>query len=269
MISSPYVVPPGKRPNLAKLDPADTGDFKHKADAADATAKNLAHLRKLQNVLYAGAKQSVLIVIQALDTGGKDGAIKHVFGGVNPQGCSVSSFKQPTSLELAHDFLWRIHPHVPAKGMIGIFNRSHYEDVLVVRVHDLVPKPVWQDRYEQINAFEALLTAAGTTVLKFFLHISKDEQRKRLQARLDRPDKHWKFDANDLKERAHWDEYQSAYEDALRKCSTEAAPWYVVPSDHKWFRNWVLSDTIVRTLKQLDLEYPPAAEGLDQIQIDN
>ena len=268
MIDSPYLVPPGGRKlNLSKIDTADTGKFAAKADAADATAKNLDHLRTLQNVLYAGAQRSVLIVIQAMDTGGKDGAIKHVFGGVNPQGCTVTSFKQPTPLEASHDFLWRIHAAAPHRGMIGIFNRSHYEDVLVVRVHDLVPKSVWSERYEQINAFESLLAASGTTVLKFFLHISRDEQKRRLQSRLDDPKKHWKFDANDLKEREHWDDYQAAYEDALRKCSTDVAPWYVVPADHKWFRNWVIGDTIVRTLKKLDLEYPPAPEGMDQIKI--
>ncbi len=268
MIDSPYLVEPGKKLNLSKVDPAATGDFKGKAAAAAPTARNLAHLRRLQGLLYAEAKRSVLIVVQAMDTGGKDGAIKHVFGGVNPQGCSVTSFKQPSHTEAAHDYLWRVHAAAPARGQLGIFNRSHYEDVLVVRVHDLVPKPVWSERYAQINDFERLLSDAGTTVIKFFLHISKDEQKRRLQSRLDDPKKHWKFDANDLKERAHWDAYQAAYEDALRKCSTEAAPWYAVPSDHKWFRNWVISDTIVRTMKKLDLKYPPAAKGLDKIVID-
>ena len=267
MIDSPYLAEPGKKLNLSKIDPADTGDFKDKADAADPTARNLDHLRKLQALLYAEQKRSVLIVIQAMDTGGKDGAIEHVFGGVNPQGCGVTSFKQPTHLEAAHDFLWRVHAATPARGMIGIFNRSHYEDVLVVRVHDLVPKHVWSKRYEQINHFEQLLADSGTTVIKFFLHISKDEQRKRLQSRLDDPKKHWKFDAGDLQERAHWSDYQAAYEDVLRKCSTRHAPWYVVPADHKWYRNWVLSDTIVRTMKRMDLKYPPPAAGLDQIKI--
>ncbi len=268
MIDSPYLVTPGKKLNLSKIDTADTGPFKDKADAAEPTEKNLRHLRDLQAVLYAQAQRSVLIVIQALDTGGKDGAIKHVFTGVNPQGCDVTSFKQPSHEEAGHDFLWRIHRACPARGQIGIFNRSQYEDVLVVRVHDLVPKHVWSKRYDQINAFEQMLAENGTTVIKFFLHISKAEQKDRLQSRLDDPKKHWKFDANDLKERACWDDYQTAYEDALRKCSTPDAPWYVVPSDHKWFRNWVISDTIVRTLKKLDLKYPPAADGLDQIKID-
>ena len=268
MSDSPYLVPPGRKLDLSKIDTASTGDFKAKADAAGATADNLDQLRKLQRILYAEAKRSVLIVVQAMDTGGKDGAIKHVFGGVNPQGCSVTSFKAPSAHELAHDYLWRIHAAAPARGMIGIFNRSHYEDVLVARVHDLVPKHVWQRRYDQINAFEELLADAGTTVLKFFLHISKDEQKRRLQSRLDDPKKFWKFDANDLAERARWDDYQAAYEDALRKCSTPHAPWYVVPSDHKWFRNWAISDTIVRALRQMDLQYPPAPDGMDQIKID-
>ena len=268
MIESPYLVEPGKKLNLSKLDPGDTGKFKDKSDAAASTANNLDRLRKLQGLLYANAKQALLIVVQAMDTGGKDGAIEHVFGGVNPQGCDVTSFKQPTHLEAAHDFLWRTHAHVPRRGMIGIFNRSHYEDVLVVRVHDLVPKSVWSKRYEQINRFEEMLADEGTTIVKFFLHISKDEQKARLQSRLDNAKKHWKFDPNDLKERAHWAEYQVAYEDALRKCSTADAPWYVVPSNHKWFRNWVISDTIVRTMRKMDLKYPPAPKGLDEVHVD-
>ena len=269
MIDSSYLVEPGKKLNLSKLDPADTGQFKDKAQAAASTAHNLARLRKLQELLYADASRAVLIVVQGMDTAGKDGAIKHVFSGVNPQGCNVTSFKEPSHLEAAHDFLWRIHAAAPRRGTIGIFNRSQYEDVLVVRVHDLVPKSVWSQRYDLINHFEQLLSDAGTTVIKFFLHISKDEQKRRLQSRLDDPKKHWKFDANDLKERAHWADYQAAYEDALRKCSTADAPWYAVPSDHKWFRNWVISDTIVRTMRKLDLKYPPAQDGLDQIKIDD
>jgi PPK2 family polyphosphate:nucleotide phosphotransferase len=269
VIESPYLAEPGKKLSLSKFDPADTGKFKDRSDAAQSTARNLDRLRKLQGLLYADAKQALLIVVQAMDTGGKDGAIKHVFSGVNPQGCDVTSFKQPTPLEAKHDYLWRIHAAAPRQGQIGIFNRSHYEDVLVVRVHDLVPKSVWSQRYDQINQFEHLLADAGTTVVKFFLHISKDEQKRRLQSRLDNPKKHWKFDPNDLKERARWDEYQSAYEDALRKCSTPHAPWYVVPSNHKWFRNWVISDTIVRTMRGMKLKYPPAPEGMDQIKVDD
>ena len=267
MIDSPYRAKPGQKHNLSKVSTSSTGKFKDKEDAAKSTEHNLKKLAKLQELLYAQGKHAVLIVLQAMDTGGKDGAIEHVFSSVNPQGCNITSFKQPTHLELRHDFLWRIHQAAPAKGMIEIFNRSHYESVLVERVRDLVPKKVWSGRYEQINEFEKMLTAEGTTILKFFLHISKDEQKKRLQARLDDKKRHWKFDPADLAERKLWDKYQSAYEDALRKCSTHEAPWYIVPSDHKWFRNWMLTDTIVKALEKLRMDYPPAAEGLDQVKI--
>jgi PPK2 family polyphosphate:nucleotide phosphotransferase len=202
-----------------------------------------------------------------MDAGGKDGAIEHVFSGVNPQGCSVTSFKAPTPVEAAHDFLWRHHDAVPRKGMIGIHNRSHYEAVLVERVHELVPKNVWKGRYDRINEFERLLAEEGTTILKFFLHISKAEQKRRLERRLKDPHKNWKFNLADLKERDLWNDYQQAYEDALEKCSTEHAPWFIVPADHKWFRNWVLSDVIVRTLASLKMKYPPPAAGLNRIVI--
>ncbi len=268
MIDSPYRAKPGQKHNLAKVSTDDTGYFKAKEDAADETERNLKRLAKLQEVLYAQEKHSVLIVLQAMDTGGKDGAIEHVFKSVNPQGCTVTSFKVPTSLELRHDFLWRIHQAVPPRGMIGIFNRSHYESLLVERVHQLVPEKVWSKRFDRINEFEKLLCNEGTTVIKFFLHISKQEQKRRLQARLDDKKRHWKFNIGDLAERKLWDEYQEAYEDVLRKCSPEDAPWYIVPSDHKWFRNWVLSDTIVRTLEKLRMDFPPPAEGLDTVKID-
>jgi PPK2 family polyphosphate:nucleotide phosphotransferase len=268
MIDSPYLARPGKKLKLSHFDTADTGSFKDKDDAKPAIAKNLRKLKKLQELLYADSKHAVLIVMQAMDTGGKDGAIEHVFSGVNPQGCQVTSFKQPTPTELAHDFLWRIHTAMPRKGMIGIFNRSHYESVLVERVHELVPKQVWSTRYQTINHFEHLLAKEGTTIIKFFLHISKDEQKRRLQARLDDPKKHWKFDPNDLKERKRWDDYTEAYQDAVEKCSTDYAPWYIVPADHKWFRNWVLSDTIVRTLQHLKLKYPPPAQGVEGLKVD-
>jgi PPK2 family polyphosphate:nucleotide phosphotransferase len=267
MIDSPYLVKPGKKAKLSRRDPADTGKFKDKDDAHHAVLKHLDKLADLQEVLYAQSKHALLIVFQALDTGGKDGAIKHVFSGVNPQGCTVTSFKQPTKLEAAHDFLWRVHAAVPAKGIIGIFNRSHYEDVLVTRVHELVPKSVWSKRYDRINHFERMLSDEGTTIIKFFLHISKEEQKRRLNARVDDPDKHWKFDANDLKERQMWDDYQRAFEDAITKCSTDCAPWYVVPADHKWFRNWVLSDIITRTLGKMDLKYPAATRGIANVKI--
>jgi len=267
MIDSPYLVKPGKKLKLNKLPTDDTAPFKNKDDAQEAIAKNLVRLKELQEVLYAQGKHAVLVVFQAMDCGGKDGAIEHVFSGVNPQGCSVTSFKIPTPLERAHDFLWRHHIAAPAKGMIGIHNRSHYESVLVERVHEIVPKDVWKERYDRINSFEQLLADEGTTILKFFLHISKAEQKRRLEARLADKDKNWKFNVGDLKERELWGNYMDAYQDALEKCSTKHAPWYVVPADKKWFRNWVLSDTIVRTLKKLKMSYPPAAQGLSRVVI--
>ena len=267
MIESPYLVRPGRKIKLAMRSTDDTGKFKDKADAAAATARNLEKLDKLQELLYAEAKHAILIVFQAMDGGGKDGAIEHVFSGVNPQGCQVTSFKVPTPIEKAHDYLWRIHAAAPAKGMIGIFNRSHYESVLVERVHKLVSPAVCKGRYDQINEFEELLASEGTTILKFFLHISKDEQKERMEARLKDKTKQWKFNAADLKEREKWDDYQRAFEDAIEKCSTKHAPWFVVPADRKWFRNWVLSDTIVRTMEKLKMKFPPAAAGLDKIVV--
>jgi PPK2 family polyphosphate:nucleotide phosphotransferase len=267
MPHSPYRVEPGKKVDLSKWPTDDTGPFKDKAEAKQDIKKNLKRLIELQDLLYACASHSVLIVLQAMDAGGKDGAISHVFSGVNPQGCNVTSFKVPSHLELSHDYLWRYHRACPAKGMIEIFNRSHYESVLVERVHKIAPKEVWSQRYEQINAFESMLVSEKTVVLKFYLHISKKEQKKRLEARLEDKAKNWKFSAADLAERKRWDDYTEAFEDALRCCSTEEAPWYVVPADHKWFRNWVLSDTIARTLEKLNLK-PPAPEGdLDKIKI--
>ncbi len=268
MIDSPYQVQSSGKIKLNKIAPDDTGPFKHKDDAAAQTDKNLAELKCLQERLYANGQHAILIVLQAMDAGGKDGAIEHVFGGVNPQGCTVTSFKVPTHLEAAHDFLWRGHLAAPPKGMIGIFNRSHYESVLVERVKDLTPKKVWSRRYELINYFEKILADEGTTILKFFLHISKKEQKERLQARLDDPQKHWKFNPADLVERKRWNKYQKAYEDALGLCSKPHAPWYIVPADHKWYRNWVISDLLVRTMKEMDLRFPPAPKGLDKIKID-
>jgi len=200
----------------------------------------------------------LLVVLQAMDTGGKDGVIRHVFDGVNPQGVKVASFKKPTSKELSHDYLWRVHPHTPGRGEITIFNRSHYEDVLVVRVHNLVRSEVWEKRYEHINAFEHILADEGTKIVKFFLHISKEEQKERLQARLDTPHKQWKFSTGDLKERVLWNDYIQAYEAVLSKTSTEWAPWYVVPADRKWYRNLVIGSVLVQTLQDFDMQYPEA-----------
>lgn len=243
-----FKVKPGEKVNLKDYDPEFTADITQ--DKAAPFFNDLSlELGDLQEMLYAAGLNSVLIVLQGMDTSGKDGTIKRVMAQVNPQGCRVESFKVPTEEELAHDFLWRVHSVVPRQGMLTIFNRSHYEDVLVVRVHDLVPKDIWKLRYNHINDFEQLLVENGTIVLKFFLHISKDEQKKRLEARELEVEKAWKLSAGDWREREYWDDYQEAYEDALSKCSTEHAPWYIVPANKKWFRNLAVADVIVRELK--------------------
>ncbi|MDP8948315.1 MAG: polyphosphate kinase 2 family protein [Actinomycetota bacterium] len=262
-----YRVEPGERVSLAEIDPGQTEHYRRKKDVKKELEAQRRRIRDLQERLYAENRRGLLIVLQAMDTGGKDGTIKHVFEVINPQGCRVSSFKAPSAEEANHDFLWRYHKSVPAKGRIGIFNRSHYEDVLIVRVKDLVPEEVWRPRYGIINDFERTLTAGGITVLKFFLHISKDEQRRRLQARLDDPEKRWKFSSNDIKERALWDAYQAAFEDAISNCSTEHAPWYVVPANKKWYRNLVVARTIADTLEAMGPQYPPAEEGLEKVTI--
>lgn len=267
MIDSPYLAEPGKKFKIADAVTDDTGDFKDKDAAQEKIDANLKKLIALQDKLYAQANQAILIVFQAMDGGGKDGAIDHVFSGVNPQGCVVTSFKQPSHEELAHDYLWRIHKATPGKGMIGIFNRSHYESVLVERVKKIATEAVWSKRYEQINAFEKLLSDEGTTILKFFLNISWEEQKRRMEKRLANPQKNWKFDEEDLKNRERWDDYMAAYEDAIRKCSTRHAPWFVVPADHKWFRNWLISDTLVRTLEKMDLKYPPPLKDAEDIHV--
>lgn len=267
MIDSPYLAEPGKKFKMSEWKTDDTGDFKDKNSAADKINKNMKNLINLQDKLYAGAQHSVLIVFQAMDGGGKDGAINQVFSGVNPQGCTVTSFKVPSHADLAHDYLWRIHAATPAKGMIGIFNRSHYESVLVERVKKLAPQEVWSRRYDHINAFEKLLSDEGTTVLKFFLNISWDEQKRRMEKRLADPHKNWKFDPEDLKNRDRWDDYMAAYEDAIRKCSTKHAPWYIVPADHKWYRNWVISDLLVQTLEKMNLKYPPPLKDVEEIHV--
>jgi PPK2 family polyphosphate:nucleotide phosphotransferase len=259
-------VKPNQKVKLAGIDPADSGNLT-KVEAKELLARNTTRLAALQEVLYAEGRHTLLIVLQAMDAGGKDGTIRSIMSGVNPQGVTVTSFKAPTAAELAHDFLWRIHQAVPARGMIGIFNRSHYEDVLVARVKNLVPKRVWQTRYEHINNFEQLLVDSGVTLLKFYLHISKDEQKERLQARLDEPDKRWKFNPGDLAERERWDDYMQAFEDVFEKCSPKAAPWYIVPANRKWYRNVLISGTIVKTLESLKMKYPAPAEDLDKIVI--
>ncbi|MGB3305401.1 MAG: polyphosphate kinase 2 family protein [Thermomicrobiales bacterium] len=262
-----YAVQPGTKVDLADYPTSEKGPFKDKEDSFEALQHHRHRIIDLQERLWAEHRQSLLVVLQATDTGGKDGTIRHVFKGINPQGCQVWSFKQPSAEEFDHDFLWRIQQHTPAKGNITVFNRSHYEDVLVVRVHGLVPEKVWKKRYDQINAFEELLVESGTTVVKFFLHISRDEQKERLQARLDDPDKRWKFAVGDLDDRAHWNAFQEAYADAIEKCSTKHAPWYIIPADHKWYRNVVVAKTIADTLEAMDPQFPPPPPDLDGIVI--
>jgi PPK2 family polyphosphate:nucleotide phosphotransferase len=264
-----YRVEEGTRVDLSAHDPEDRGAFPDgKKAGKEAAALLNERLETLQELLYAEGKHRVLVVLQAMDTGGKDSTIRHVFDGVNPQGVKVARFQKPVAEELARDYLWRVHREVPRDGQITIFNRSHYEDVLVVRVHELVAEPIWRKRYAHIRAFEERLVDEGTTILKFFLHISRDEQRKRLQERLDNPDKHWKFDHSDLESRRLWVAYQTAYEDALTETSTPSAPWYVVPADSKWYRNLVVSQILVDTLDGLGMCYPVAPPGLGDLVID-
>ncbi|HEV2743115.1 MAG TPA: polyphosphate kinase 2 family protein [Rubrobacter sp.] len=262
-----YRAKPAERLSLADVDPDESEHYRKKKDVLKELEAQRKRIRDLQERLYAENRQGLLVVLQAMDTGGKDGTIKHVFGGVNPQGCRISSFKAPNPEEANHDFLWRYHKSVPARGRIGIFNRSHYEDVLVVRVKGIVSEEVWRERYGLINAFERNLASNGIAVLKFFLHISKDEQKRRLESRLADPDKRWKFSKNDIKERAFWDDYQAAFEDAINECSTAHAPWYVVPANKKWYRNLVVARTIADTLEALDPQFPPAEQGLENVTI--
>jgi PPK2 family polyphosphate:nucleotide phosphotransferase len=266
-----FRVKPDTRIRLHDYDPGWTGKHESKEDAEELIAHNLQRLTDVQDLLWASERYAVLIVLQAMDTAGKDGLIKHVMSGVNPQSCQVFSFKQPSAEELEHDFLWRYTKCLPARGRIGIFNRSYYEEVLVVRVHpewlekQRLPHPepgraLWQDRYQDINHFEKHLVRNGTVILKFFLHLSKKEQKERLLARLDNPKKHWKFSEADLAERAHWQEYVQAYEDALSATSTGPAPWYIIPADHKWVSRWLVSEILATTIEELDLKMPPPAK---------
>jgi len=264
-----YLVEPGKKVKLSDWDPNEKGDFEGgKDEGRIEVAKLNKKLEALQELLYAEGKHKVLIVLQAMDTGGKDGTIRRVFEGVNPQGVKVASFKVPTREELDHDYLWRAHKETPGNGQVVIFNRSHYEDVLVVRVHKLVPPEVWKKRFDQINQFERILAENGTTILKFYLHIGLDEQKERLQARLDEPDKNWKFSLGDLKERKLWPDYMQAYEDVLSKTSTKYAPWYIVPSNRKWYRDLVISNVLVETLEGLKMKFPEPGDDLGGVVID-
>ena len=265
---SPYRILPGTTVDLSDHDPnARTGFDGGKKEGRKALPELNARLANLQRHLWGESGQSLLIVLQAMDTGGKDGTIRHVFRGVNPQGVHVRGFVQPTHRELARDYLWRAHLQVPEHGAITIFNRSHYEDVLVVRIHDLVPEERWSKRYDHINDWERMLSDEGTTIVKLFLNISKDEQKERLQARLDEPDKNWKFSRGDLDDRAQWDDFQSAYVDVLSKTSTSYAPWFVVPANRKWYRNLVVSSILIETLERMDPQYPEPEEGLEDIVV--
>jgi PPK2 family polyphosphate:nucleotide phosphotransferase len=265
---SPHELEPGKKVKIRDL-PTDADNFHTDRKAAEEEFEKLREeLIQLQYRLYAENRRMLLVLFQAMDAGGKDGAIRHLFKGVNPQGVHVATFKAPSARDLAHDFLWRIHAQVPARGAIGVFNRSQYEDVLIARVDQLVPKQVWQDRYEQINRFEEHLTANGTTILKFYLHISKAEQKQRFEDRLKDPEKQWKFSLEDLEKRKQWDDYMEAYEDALNRCTTSWAPWYVIPSNQKWYRNLAVVSVVVDALRSMKLKVPKTDLDVSSIQVD-
>ena len=263
-----YMVKAGTKINLNEWKPDDGRFYSGSKDDAEEILGDLNNrLEELQELLFAEQKRRLLLILQAMDTGGKDGVIRHVFEGVNPQGVRVASFKVPSVLELADDYLWRVHKEVPGNGEIVIFNRSHYEDVLVVRVHNLVPEEVWSKRFEQINNFEKMLVEEGTVILKIFLHIDKDEQKNRFIDRLDTPEKQWKFNPNDLKERERWDDYMKAYEDVLSNTSTRWAPWFIIPSNKKWYRNLVVASILVDKLESLGMQYPGVSFDPNSIKI--
>ena len=263
-----YRVRPGTRVDLAQWDPSATAAFDGgKREGRERLKTLVAELAELQQVMWAENEHKLLVVLQAMDTGGKDGMIRNVFSGVNPQSVRVSNFKKPTERELEHDYMWRVHSRTPGNGEIGVFNRSHYEGLLIVRVLGLVPEARWRRRYEHINAFEKLLHDEGTTIVKLYLHISKEEQKERLQARLDDPAKHWKFNAGDLDHRKLWADYMAAFEDVLSLTSTEHVPWFIVPADRKWYRNLVVAETLGATLQGLDMKYPEAEDDLTDIVI--
>ena len=264
------IVPPGKKIDLQDYDPADTGKFENKESAQTKLAANIIELAEHQNILYAQNKFAVLIIFQAMDAAGKDSTIKHVMSGINPQGCQVYSFKTPSTEELDHDYLWRTHRCIPERGRIGIFNRSYYEETLIVRIHpkllqrqnlpQIDLKNIWHQRFQEINNFEQYLTNNGVAIIKFFLHVSKAEQKKRFLARIEEPQKHWKFSADDIKERDRWDNYQAAYTDIFNHTSTKVAPWYIIPADRKWFTRLAVADIICSRLKELDLAYPQISD---------
>jgi PPK2 family polyphosphate:nucleotide phosphotransferase len=267
-VPTAYRVAPGEKVYLSKIPSRPNCDDFDKESAEDRIEKNVNVMAELAKRLYAEDKRAVLLVLQGMDTSGKDGTIQTVMRGINPTSCQVVSFKKPSLEELEHDFLWRVHNQVPRKGNIGIFNRSHYEDVLVVRVHSLVPQAEWEQRYDLINDFEKLLTLGGTVVVKCFLHISKETQRERLQERIDTKSDHWKFCLRDLEERKRWDDYQRAYEAALSRCSTSLAPWHIVPSDRKWYRNLVVSELLRSALEEINPQFPPPEAELDGLVVE-
>ncbi len=255
MHTNDFRIEPDSKVRLVDRPTRENGGLT-RAEGREALAGLIRRMKELQEILYAEGKHSLLIVLQAMDAGGKDSTIRNVFGPLNPQGCRVTGFKAPSTRERAHDYLWRIHRETPGRGEIRVFNRSHYEDVLIVRVKNFVEKSRWKRRYRHINDFERLLTDEGVTIRKFYLHISPEYQKERFQRRLDRPDKHWKFNPADLTERALWPDYQHAFEDAISKCSTPAAPWYVVPAERRWFRNLLVAKVVVEALEDLDMAYP-------------
>lgn len=261
-----FWVEPGSKVSLRKVDPGYKGKHENKESADAEITEQSQKMRDLQYMIYAENRRSLLICLQAPDAAGKDGTIRHVFGAMNPQGTRVHAFKVPSQEEREHDFLWRIHKHTPAKGEVVIFNRSHYEDVLVARVHDLVPKETWSKRYDLINDFERNLAENGTHILKFYLHISEDEQLSRFKQRLDDPTRHWKISESDYEERPFWSAYQKAYEDALSKTSTKHAPWFIIPANHKWFRNLAVSKIVVETLESLGMKFPEPAINIEEIR---
>ena len=264
-IRKSLVVQPGSNCKLAGIDPSGTPGCASKEEGLARFQKNIDRLSVLQELLYIEGKRAILAVLQGIDAGGKDGTIRNVMSGLNPQGVTVTSFKVPAGVEKEHDYLWRVHRAMPRKGQIGIFNRSHYEDVLIVRVQDLVTVEVWQKRYSQINHFEEMLVESGTQILKFFLYISKDEQKERFQERLKDPSKNWKFSMGDIEERKHWDDYMQAFETAMEKCSTSHAPWYIIPANRNWYRNLAVSEILRETMEDMSLKPPQPIADLDKV----
>lgn len=266
-IRSPYLVKPGQRVRLAHLPTDDKGGYKHDEATASLLETHRNRLDKLQEIFYASQQHALLIVLQGMDAAGKDGTIRHIFSGVNPQGCQVAAFKVPTALEARHDFLWRVHNAVPSRGIIGIFNRSHYEDVLSPRVHNVISEKVVKQRLDEINGFEQMLHGNGVLILKFFLHVSRKEQGERLQSRIDDPEKHWKLDEADFRERRFWPAYEKAYEELLAATSHKHAPWFIIPADHKWYRNLAISTILIDAMESLKLSYPESSLDVSKLKV--